>query len=152
MSPESIITEFKYRVSYDFQAAIVTEINIISVYELAQKCILIDQNLQQVQTAKAKINRNKLASPTRTSSRAITVTVTLTVQPISITRGYESNIYVNKPRTPHPDPKIERFILTGAYFVCQETSHVAKDCPENTHAKAAKIQEVAGGSDSESEN
>jgi hypothetical protein len=46
ISPESIIAELKYRVSYDLQTAIVTEINIASVYELTQKCIAIDQNLQ----------------------------------------------------------------------------------------------------------
>jgi hypothetical protein len=36
--------------------------------------------------------------------------------------------------------------------VCQETNHVAKDYPENFHAKVTKIQEIAGGSDNESEN
>jgi hypothetical protein len=45
---ETLINDLRHKVSSKMQAALVTEINPISLHALARKCLLIDQNIQKL--------------------------------------------------------------------------------------------------------
>jgi len=49
INEETLINDLRHKVNSKMQAALVTEINPVSLHALARKCLLIDQNLQKLQ-------------------------------------------------------------------------------------------------------
>ena len=52
---ETLIDDLRHKVNSKMQAALVTEINPVSLHTLARKCLLINQNLQKLQAQDSRL-------------------------------------------------------------------------------------------------
>jgi hypothetical protein len=119
---ETLIDDLRHKVSSKMQAALVTEINPISLHALARKCLLIDQNIQKLQKQEARYTAPALRNQRQQNTQG--QDYQKDYQNTSV-KPYTPRLY----RAPHSDPAKEKLMKEGRCFVCQQTGHRAIKCP-----------------------
>jgi len=164
-SEETLVEDLRHKVSIELRTALAADRNTTNLFELAQTCQYIDQELRDVGRARQNLSRfaPRLASTTasaspRTAVQEKTTTTTTstsaprtTFSPAARAPYFPRSEY-RPPRSPHTDAMKEKLMREGKCFHCQKSGHVARECPDKT--SALHKMEVDGGvvlNDSEKE-
>jgi hypothetical protein len=130
-SEETLIDDLRHKVNLRMQTALIAETSPSSLHALAQKCLLIDQNIQQLQTQEARTvpqGIQQAFKPQDFQSKAKKPT----------TNPSASSGPLRLYRAPHQNPATERLMQEGRCFLCKQTGHRAYECP----TKNVQVHEV----------
>jgi len=164
-SEETLVEDLRHKVSIELRTALAADRNTTDLFELAQSCQYIDQELRDVGRARQNLSRftprlvstTASASPRTAVQEKTTTTTTSTSAPRTTFSPAARAPYVPRneyrpPRNPHTDAMKEKLMREGKCFHCQKSGHVARECPDKP--SALHEMEVDGGvvlNDSEKE-
>jgi hypothetical protein len=141
--PESTqLEELGYRVSAELQHALLAVDNVHTVYELAQRCMVMDAKIQRLKKVKARGSSKATAtaggsSPSAAASGGSGAPVT--VKDENRTQG--SGPSLTRTRPTYDNAEKQQLSREGKCFYCKGLGHLARECPN----KASRINEVGGG-------
>ncbi|OAF61213.1 hypothetical protein VC83_02476 [Pseudogymnoascus destructans] len=131
-SEETLIDDLCHKVNTKMQTALIAEINPSSLHAFAQKCLLIDQNIQQLQIQDARTVPQVIQQAFKPQDFHSKAKQPTTNPPA----GFRPpRLY----RAPHQNPATENLMQEGRCFHCQQTGHRAYECP----TKNAQVHEVS---------
>ncbi|ELR04499.1 hypothetical protein GMDG_06801 [Pseudogymnoascus destructans 20631-21] len=131
-SEETLIDDLCHKVNTKMQTALIAEINPSSLHAFAQKCLLIDQNIQQLQIQDARTVPRVIQQAFKPQDFHSKDKQPTTNPPASFR---PPRLY----RAPHQNPATEKLMQEGRCFHCQQTGHRAYECP----TKNAQVHEVS---------
>jgi hypothetical protein len=119
---DTLKSELRNKVSRELADAIVTEINTSTVYELARRCQLYDQNIQANKARRAR----PTTRPVVTSVPTPTTAASTSPNPASRTTTTRTAVPTNRPVI-----SAERLAeyKAGVCFYCKKPGHKAVECP-----------------------
>jgi len=143
-SDETLVEELRHKVSIEIRTALAADRNTTDLFELAQSCQYIDQELRDVGRARQNLSRfaPRLASTTvaaspRTAIQERTTTTTTSTSAPRPTFSASAPRLPAFPRTEyrptrntHPDAEKEKLMAAGKCFRCHKAGHMARECPE----------------------
>lgn len=134
---ETLIDELRNRVSHELAEKLITEINVNSVYDLARKCQLYEQNMKTVKARKVQMTSN-------TSGRATIATTTSRIETPARERAKESSSALTRLG----DAERQKLMTEGRCFRCKERGHLMSDCPvKRPTSPAIQAVELQAGND-----
>jgi Zinc knuckle len=136
-----LCTELRARVNDDLQAALINEINVVTVYELASKCQLYERNIVAVRARHARRTpRNPAPANLVSASRP------------QLAAGNTPAVLAASA-SPRPGLSYEmrsKLMTENKCFYCKEAGHRAVECPKK--AKRSEIRAVEEATELLSEN
>jgi len=134
-----MMSDMRYKVNEDMKSALLATGDMASVGELAQICLRIDQNLQNLRRSQARLNNRSNVASSRERSVATTRTLTSGVTtPIPTpSQNSTSSTYRLPTTTTTSEEKVQLF-KEGKCYKCKQPGHRFFDCP----TRKARVQEV----------